>query len=217
MLPILFAAYGAVFVAEITGDKLLYTTGVLATRYRTAPILSGMAIAFMTKMGVAVLVGKAISKLPPLVVAAMTTVNFFAIAYALWRKPDGGEGKQEYPAFRAMMVSFAAIFFSEWGDIGQLTAATLAARFGLPLVVWVGAVGAMVTKGALAAYAGASVRQWIQEHVSPKTVRYVAVGLLLLLGLLSVAETLSHPRISTGPEGTSVAARIVRIPAQVRP
>jgi putative Ca2+/H+ antiporter (TMEM165/GDT1 family) len=206
MLPILFAAYGAVFVAEITGDKLLYTTGVLATRYRTAPILCGMAIAFMAKMGVAVLVGKAISKLPPLVVAAMTTVNFFAIAYALWRKPDGGEGKQEYPASRAMMVSFAAIFFSEWGDIGQMTAATLAARFPSPLVVWVGAVGAMVTKGALAAYAGAGVRHWIQQHVSPKTVRYVAVGLLLLLGLLSVAETLSNPRISTDPEGTSVAS-----------
>ena len=65
MLPILFATYGAVFVAEIVGDKLLYTTGVLATRYRTVPILCGMAVAFMAKMGVAVLVGKAISKLPP--------------------------------------------------------------------------------------------------------------------------------------------------------
>ena len=129
MLPILFAAYGAVFAAEIAGDKLLYTTSVLAARYRTAPILCGMAIAFMAKMGVAVLVGKAISKLPPLLVAAMATVNFFVIAYALWRKPDGGEEKQEYPASRAMMVSFATIFFSEWGDIGQLTAATLAARF----------------------------------------------------------------------------------------
>jgi putative Ca2+/H+ antiporter (TMEM165/GDT1 family) len=206
MLPILFATYGAVFVAEIAGDKLLYTTGVLATRYRTAPILCGMAIAFMAKMGVAVLVGKAVSKLPPLVVAAMTTVNFFAIAYALWRKPDGGEEKQEYPASRAMMVSFATIFFSEWGDIGQVTAATLAARFGLPLVVWVGAVGAMVTKGALAAYAGAGVRRWIQEHVSPKTVRYVAVAVLLLLGLLSVAETLSNPRIAPDPLHREIAA-----------
>ena len=119
MLPILFAAYGAVFVAEIVGDKLLYTTGVLATRYRTAPILCGMAIAFMAKMGVAVLVGKAISKLPPLVVAAITTVNLFAIAYVLWRKPDRGDSKKDYPASRAMMVSFAAIFFSEWGDIGR--------------------------------------------------------------------------------------------------
>ena len=192
MLPILFATYGAVFVAEIVGDKLLYTTGVLATRYRTAPIMSGMAIAFMAKMGVAVLVGKAISKLPPLLVAAITTVNFFAIAYALWRKPDRKESKKEYPASRAMMVSFAAIFFSEWGDVGQITAATMAARFGSPFLVWVGAVGAMVTKGALAASIGAGARQWIQEHLSPKTIRYAAVGLLLLLGLLTVVETLTE-------------------------
>src|ERR1039457_6009809 len=111
MLPILFAAYGAVFVAESAGDKLLYTTGVLATRYRTTPILCGMAIAFMAKMGVAVLVGKALSKLPPLLVAALTTVNFFAIAYVLWRKSDRTESSQESPASRAMFVSFAAIFF----------------------------------------------------------------------------------------------------------
>ena len=192
MLPILFATYGAVFVAEIVGDKLLYTTGVLAARYRTAPILCGMAIAFMAKMAVAVLVGKAIAQLPPLLVAAITTVNFFAIAFVLWRKPDRKESKKEYPASRAMLVSFAAIFFSEWGDIGQVTAATMAARFGSPLVVWVGAVGAMVTKGALAASVGAGVRQWIQQHLAPATIRYAAVGLLLLLGLLSVVETLTE-------------------------
>jgi putative Ca2+/H+ antiporter (TMEM165/GDT1 family) len=192
MFPIFFATYGAVFVAEIVGDKLLYTTGVLATRYRTAPILFGMAFAFMAKMGVAVLIGKAISTLPPLIVAAVTTINFFAIAYALWRKPDKKEAKKEYPASRAAMVSFAAIFFSEWGDVGQITAATMAARFGAPLLVWIGAVGAMVTKGALAASIGAGVRQWIQDHFSPRTIRYAAVGLLLLLGMLSVVETLTE-------------------------
>jgi Ca2+/H+ antiporter, TMEM165/GDT1 family len=192
MLPIFFATYGAVFVAEIVGDKLLYTTGVLATRYRTAPILCGMLVAFMAKMGVAVLVGKAISTLPPLLVAAITGVNFFAIAYALWRKPDKRETQKEYPASRAVMVSFAAIFFSEWGDVGQITAATMAARFGAPLIVWLGAVSAMATKGALAASIGAGVRQWIQEHLSPKTIRYAAVGLLLLLGILSVVETLTE-------------------------
>jgi putative Ca2+/H+ antiporter (TMEM165/GDT1 family) len=194
MFPIFFATYGAVFVAEIVGDKLLYTTGVLATRYRTAPILCGMAVAFMAKMGVAVLIGKAISTLPPLLVAAVTTINFFGIAYALWRKPDKKETKKEYPASRAAMVSFAAIFFSEWGDVGQITAATMAARFGAPLLVWLGAVGAMVTKGALAASIGAGVRQWIQDRFSPRTIRYAAVGLLLLLGMLSVVETLTGTR-----------------------
>src|SRR5215467_5397041 len=135
MLAIFLATYGAVFVAEIVGDKLLYTTGVLATRYRTVPILCGMILAFMAKMGVAVQVGKAISKLPPILVAAVTTINFFAIAFALWRKPDKRELKEkeqqkEYPAARAVLISFAAIFFSEWGDVGQVTAATMAARFG---------------------------------------------------------------------------------------
>jgi putative Ca2+/H+ antiporter (TMEM165/GDT1 family) len=204
MFAILLATYGAVFVAEIVGDKLLYTTGVLATRYKTVPILMGMVLAFMAKMGVAVLVGKAISTLPPLLVAAVTTVNFFAIAFTLWRKPDKKESrkKEEYPSSRAALVSFAAIFFSEWGDVGQITAATMAARFGAPLLVWVGAVAAMATKGALAASIGAGVRQWIQDHFAPKTIRYAAVGLLLLLGMLSVVETLT--------ETHEVAALLVR-------
>jgi putative Ca2+/H+ antiporter (TMEM165/GDT1 family) len=196
MFPILFATYVAVFVAEIVGDKLLYTTGVLATRYRTTPILFGMAVAFMAKMAVAVLLGKAISTfLPRPVVAALTAINFCAIAYVLWRKPDVREVKEkkEYPASRAALVSFAAIFFSEWGDVGQITAANMAAQYGgWPWSVWLGAVGAMVTKGALAASIGAGVRQWIQAHFSPRTIRYAAVGLLLLLGMLSVIETLTE-------------------------
>jgi putative Ca2+/H+ antiporter (TMEM165/GDT1 family) len=192
VIPILLATYGTVFVAEIVGDKLLYTTGVLATRYRTAPIVLGMTVAFMAKMALAVLVGKAISTLPPLLVAAITAINFFAIAVVLWRKPDRREvRKVEHPASRAAMVSFAAIFFSEWGDIGQVTAATLSARFGVPLVVWIGAVAAMVTKGILAASIGAGVRGWIQSHLSPKAIRYAAVGILLVLGTLSVLETLT--------------------------
>src|SRR5258708_38584519 len=84
MLPILLATYGAVFVAEIVGDKLLYTTGVLAARYRTAPIMFGMAVAFIAKMGVAVLVGDAISKLPRPLGATITAVSFFGGAGALW-------------------------------------------------------------------------------------------------------------------------------------
>ena len=57
-------------------------------------------------------------------------------------------------------------------------------------MVWVGAVGAMVTKGALAAFLGGGIRRWIQDRVTPQVVRYVAVGLLLVLGVLSVLEVL---------------------------
>jgi putative Ca2+/H+ antiporter (TMEM165/GDT1 family) len=195
MIALFFATYGAVFLAEIVGDKLLYTTGVLATRYRTVPIMVGMALAFMAKMGVAVAVGEAISKLPRLLVAGVTTCSFLGVAYAVWRKPvKREEAKDSQHAGKAAMVSFAAIFFSEWGDVGQITAATMAARFPSPLVVWLAAVSAMVTKGILAASIGAGVRRWIQEHLPPKVIRYGGVGLLLVLGLLSVIETLTEGR-----------------------
>ena len=193
-MPVIFlATYGAVFIAEIVGDKLLYTTGVLAARYRTAPIMIGMAAAVMTKMGVAVLIGEAISKLPRFLVAAITTASFIGVAIALWRKNDEyRQERDQHKAHRAAMISFAAIFFSEWGDVGQVTAAAMAAKYHVALVVWLGAVAAMVTKGSLATFLGAGIRRWIHDRVSPKVVRYVGVGLLLLLGVLSVWEIMSE-------------------------
>jgi len=114
-----------------------------------------------------------------------------SIAFVLWRKPDRPhESKEGHRAHKAAMVSFAAIFFSEWGDVGQVTAATMAAKYHLALVVWAGAVAAMITKGALATFLGAGIRRWIQNRISPKVVRYVAVSLLLVLGLFSVIEIL---------------------------
>ncbi len=150
----------------------------------------------MLKMAVAVAVGKAVSELPPLFVATLTTASFIGVALALWLKPvDRPAGTRGPDAVsKAAMVSFAAIFFSEWGDVGQITAATLAARFGAPVVVWVGAVAAMATKGGLASSIGAGVRRWIADKVSPQMARNVGVALLLLLGILSVMETLTGRR-----------------------
>jgi putative Ca2+/H+ antiporter (TMEM165/GDT1 family) len=191
MLVIFFATFGAVFIAEIVGDKLLYTTGVLAARYRTAPIMIGMVAAFMAKMGVAVLIGEVIAHLPRFLVAAITAASFVGVAIALWRKDDEyRHERDQQKAHRAAMISFAAIFFSEWGDVGQITAAAMAAKYHVALVVWLGAVAAMVTKGSMAAFLGAGIRRWIHDRVSPKVVRYVGVGLLLLFGVLSVWEIL---------------------------
>jgi putative Ca2+/H+ antiporter (TMEM165/GDT1 family) len=199
VLGLFFATYGAVFVAEIVGDKLLYTTGVLATRYRPAPIVVGVTIAFMAKMAVAVMFGKVISHLPPLLVAGLTSLSFVGVAIILWKKPVTREqrvardaAKEKAHPGRATGVSFATIFFSEWGDVGQITAATMAARFPSPFIVWAGAVAAMVTKGALAASIGAGARRWIDAHLSPKMIRFAGVAALIVLGVLSVIETLSE-------------------------
>ncbi|MDE3194752.1 MAG: TMEM165/GDT1 family protein [Acidobacteriota bacterium] len=195
VIPIVLTAYGAVFIAEIVGDKLLYTTSVLASRYRSAAVALGMVVAFMCKMAVAVAVGNALSGLPPLFVAALTACSFIGVAIMLWRKPvERSQEEIDRRYARAVMISFATIFFSEWGDAGQITAAAMAAKTGALVAVWIGAVSAMATKGILAASFGAGIRQWIVARVSPRIVRYAGVCALLLLGVLSVVETLTEGR-----------------------
>ena len=166
---------------------------MLATRYRATPIVIGVTIAFRLKMAAAVLIGTWISHLPPLLVAALTCVSFLGVAFMLWRKPvTRTEAPEKGGGSRATAVSFATVFFSEWGDSAQIVAATIAAQHPSLIVVWLGAVGAMVTKGLLAASIGGGVRRWIQNHLSPRVIRIAGVGALVLLAALSVIETLTE-------------------------
>jgi putative Ca2+/H+ antiporter (TMEM165/GDT1 family) len=205
VLQLVLATYGAVFVAEIVGDKLLYTTGVLATRYRSASVVIGMALAFMCKMAVAVAVGAAITRLPRWLVATFTAASFIGVAFTVWRKPDVRAPKpKDSTVLSGATVAFAAIFFSEWGDVGQVTAAGMAAKYvwsaqesattsalwQAAILVWIGAVAAMVTKGALAGLLGESVRRSIADRVEPRVIRYLATAALVVLGILAVLETL---------------------------
>jgi putative Ca2+/H+ antiporter (TMEM165/GDT1 family) len=203
LFALFLATYGAVFIAEIVGDKLLYTTGILATRYRSASVIGGMALAFMCKMSVAVAVGAAITRLPRWLVAVVTGVSFIGVAITIWRKPDVRRPKAKDSAvLKGAAVAFATIVLSEWGDVGQVTAAGMAAKYvwsarsaaaGIwptAVAVWLGAVGAMVTKGTLASLLGAGVRMWIAERIQPRVVRWAATAAILVLGTLSVLETL---------------------------
>ena len=204
MLEIFLATYGGVFLAEIVGDKLLYTSGVLATRYRWNAVVAGMALAFMVKMSVAVAVGATIGRLlPPWLVAILTAVSFIGVAATMWRKPDVRTPKEkDARMLKGAAVAFGTIVLSEWGDKGMVSAGTWAAawvtaaaskgltRLDAAVVVWIGAVLAMVTKGSLAVTLGAGVRLWIADHVSPRHLRYGAVAAIVVLGVLSVLEVL---------------------------
>ena len=131
MFAVFIATYAAVFIAEIAGDKLLYTTGVLAIRYRSLPIVLGMALAFMLKMGAAVMLGSVIAQLPKPVIAALTAASFIGVMIVLWRKNDDLPGAADPKSDKLAaptLVTFATIFLSEWADVGMITAATMAAN-----------------------------------------------------------------------------------------
>jgi putative Ca2+/H+ antiporter (TMEM165/GDT1 family) len=184
MISLFLMAYGVILLTEMLGDKTLYTAGTLVMRYRPAPVLCGAAVAFMGKMLAAVLLSQAIADLPAPLVAGLSAAVLFALALLTWlRKPE------EQPAvraesqgwFRTAAISFGAIFFTEWGDVGQITAATLAVRYRAPATIWLAATLALVTKSVLAISLGVFVR----GRVPLRTLRYVALCMYLAMGILS--------------------------------
>lgn len=186
MTALLLTTYGTVLVAELLGDKTLYTLGSLAARFRIGQILAGAVAAFALKMLAAVMFGRALAACPAALVAVLSAATFFATAVVLWRKrPGKPPADTAAPRWsRATLISFAAVFFPEWGDPGQLAAAMLVAQHGAPLVIWIGAVLAMLTKACLAVSLGIGLRRWVPRDA----VRVVSVLLCLAMGLLAAFQ-----------------------------
>jgi putative Ca2+/H+ antiporter (TMEM165/GDT1 family) len=185
MFTILVMTYILVLGAEVVGDKTFYTLGTLAARYRLLPIFCGSLLAFMLKMLAAVLLGSAIAQLPQMLVASLSAATFFIMAFVIWfknpeeRTPVATDSRSW---FKIALASFASIFFTEWGDVGQIATATLAARYGTPYLVWAGAVLAMTTKGVFAMTLGSGLR----KHVPQSVLRYSTFGLCILMGILAL-------------------------------
>lgn len=177
------AAYGAVLLAELVGDRSLFAVGALSARYGVPVVLSGVVPAFAAKSLVSVSFGRIVSALPPPLLVVMSAITFLSSALLVAR----ARGEAERPLGRdggrapGAVTSFCTIFFSEWADFGQITAATLAARFHAPLAVWLGATLALSTKGVLAALIGAGLR----FRIATRPLRWGAVALFLTLGALS--------------------------------
>ena len=187
MFYILLATYGTILLAELIGDKSIYTISSLAMRFRPLYVFCGFAAAFMIKMLLAVLLGRVIAELPASLVAITSTATFFFTALIIWfRKSDDKQKEHEHEKHfsRAALITFFAILCSEWADVGQIMAATLTARYRMPLLVWIGATLALVTKGLLALVLGRGLRRRIPLQM----LRPVSASLCLLMGVISAIE-----------------------------
>jgi Ca2+/H+ antiporter, TMEM165/GDT1 family len=180
---LLLAAYVVVLTAELLGDKLLYTIAVLSSRHRKGPIALGAVLACSLKTAVAVMLGRVIAELPVWLVRGASVLTFLLVALAIWRhsEPATPPEPQDEAAFgRGLVAAFSAVLFSEWGDVGQITTATLAARYHAPGIIWAGAMLALITKVALAVAVGIGLRRWL----SWRTMRGVAITVCLVMVIL---------------------------------
>jgi putative Ca2+/H+ antiporter (TMEM165/GDT1 family) len=186
-LAVIGVAFAVTFLAELP-DKSMVATLVLGTRYRPLWVWAGVAAAFTVHMAVAVTAGQLLTLLPHRVVESIVTVLFLAGAVYLFvssfrssAREDSDAARQgsTSPSFlRVAGTSFAVIFLAEWGDITQVTAANLAARYQ-PLPVFAGATLGLWAVSALSVSVGAKSL----ELIPMAWVRRITGVILLGLGI----------------------------------
>jgi putative Ca2+/H+ antiporter (TMEM165/GDT1 family) len=159
---IALAAYSSVLLAEVAGDRSIYTIASLSARFRPLPVLLGVAPAFALKMLAAVLVAGAVSRLPPSAIAAISIVTWLITAWAVWHRESPGDSGTFARIRHPSAIAFLSIALTEWGDPGQLTAALLATHFRTPFLVWSAATAALLTKAGVGLIAGVTARRYLE-------------------------------------------------------
>ena len=195
-LTAFFVTLGVIIPAELP-DKTFIATLVLSTRYRPVIVWLGVTAAFAVQTTIAVAAGQVLSLLPETPVQ-LTTAALFALGALLMFRGAGdvdpaGEEIEEAEAVdavagkghgRAFTVSFLVLFAAEWGDLSQLTTASLSARYDAPVEVWLGALLALSLVAGMAALAG----RWLVARVRFSVVRRISGTLLALLAVVTLAE-----------------------------
>ena len=180
---IFLAAYGAVLLTELIGDRSLYTIGTLSARFGVVPVFWGISVAFMLKMLAAVSFGHLLGLLPQSVVRGVGATTLLGAALAVHRRgldevpSEDRSGSATPPA----VIAFGAIFLTEWADPGQLTAAMLSARYADPVTVWVASTAALLTKGIVAIVLGLMLRRWVAPVFLRTATTAVMVGMALMI------------------------------------
>lgn len=185
----LLLTYWTVLVAELIGDKSIYTVTSLSLRFRAGLVFCGMLVAFGGKMLVAVLLGRVLVQVPAHWAAALSaSVFFLAAAFTWFRGPEEATALPPAPAswLRATLIPFASLFLTEWGDPGQISAAALTAQSNQPAAVWIGGTLALATKGVLALTLGLRLR----ERINGRALRLLATASCCLLGVLALRDAL---------------------------
>ena len=177
----LLSAFGLVFLAEL-GDKSMLLAVAFALRYRTWPVLGGIAIAAFTMLGLSTLVGSALGAALPERAVTIGGGALF-IAFGLWTLFGGDDDdEREDAALRSSSVLIGvtlAFLVAEFGDKTMLATLTLAGAQA-PLPTWVGAGAGMTAASAIAIALAVLAGGRLPERL----LHLLAAGAFLLFGVL---------------------------------
>ncbi|WP_347988292.1 TMEM165/GDT1 family protein [Methylomonas sp. AM2-LC] len=180
------SSFALISAAEM-GDKSQLMCVMLASRYRTLPVISGASAAFLFLNSLAVIFGTAIANwLPDYIVAACIALLFIVFGlHALWQ--DDGEDDPSLPEksnHNIFFSTFLLITVAEFGDKTQLAVVALSST-AQPLAIWLGSSLALISGAMLGIVAG---RKFLQK-IPLSLLHKMSGGIFLLLACVAVYKT----------------------------
>jgi putative Ca2+/H+ antiporter (TMEM165/GDT1 family) len=181
----LISTFGIIAVAEL-GDKTQLAAMTLSTSYRATSVFAGAILAVVLVDGLSILAGTALSGLIPMqLVGLIGAVVFIVFGIRTLFSKDGEKIKVRRGKF-VVLTAFTMVLMMELGDKTQLSIITLAARYGAPVLIFLGMVLAYVLVMGIAVVVGNKLLRLLP----PRYLRVLTGALFIFFGvvfLLSVA------------------------------
>ncbi|MFH1386237.1 MAG: TMEM165/GDT1 family protein [bacterium] len=181
----LIVSFLVIGIAEL-GDKTQLLAIGLATRFPLGVVIFGILAATALLNGLAVIFGGIVYQLVPHYFLQLIAGLMF-IGFGVWTifseqkeniKPGANKDRSSF------LFIVSAFFLAELGDKTQLAVMALAAKYGTPFQVWLGATLGMGGINIVAILASILLKR----HIPEEKLRWVGAVIFILFGLFSLLE-----------------------------
>ena len=183
------AVFPVIFIGELP-DKTMFASLVMATHGKARNVWLGAAAAFLVHVAIATTIGVALFKIVPhRILEAAVAVMFLVGAMIAWREAHKDEEElveEEAAKHGVTVTAFIVIFIAEWGDLTQILAANLAARYHSALSVGLGATLALWAVAGIAVASG----QTLLRFINVTTIRKITAAVLVGLAIYAAIEAI---------------------------
>jgi putative Ca2+/H+ antiporter (TMEM165/GDT1 family) len=192
-----FAIFAAIFVAELTDkDALLLLS--LATRMRPLLVFVAGSVAFTITTAVIVVVGSALVVYVPIlwikVAGGVIMLAYAVIVFVQGLRAEKetekkeerfvrGLGKREVYVFLGMVSSLILLDLA--GDATELVTIVFVAQFNNLLLVFAGAVAALVAASAVETFLGSRLGRFLSD----RNIRRLSVVVFLVIGSIIILSS----------------------------
>jgi putative Ca2+/H+ antiporter (TMEM165/GDT1 family) len=159
-LGTVLTVFAVIAVAELP-DKTMIATLILGSRSVPLWVWVGASCAFLVHVGIAVVAGQLLARLPHTAVEVVVAVLFMGGAAYLLFVPEKVEEELGQDEVRKVvrrrsiaLTAFLVILVGEFGDLTQLLTASFVAKTHQPASVAVGAAAGLLAVSAVAAFSG---------------------------------------------------------------